>query len=224
VAAGECDLTLTNTYYLGGMIHSSEPADQEAAAQVAVFWPDAKPPAFTSTSAARASLAHARHRDHAIKLLEFLASDAAQRWYAETNHEYPVNPAIPPSATLKAWGEFKADTLNVRPTGRTEPCRCQVDGPGRVEIARPPHSDPLPPVGRAVGAKQWSIGVLAMRCDRWTVLVVGLAALLALPVLTVFVTALQPAGAVWRHLADTVLADYVLNSVALMIGSGREPC
>ncbi|MCC6135462.1 MAG: iron ABC transporter permease [Candidatus Contendobacter sp.] len=59
-----------------------------------------------------------------------------------------------------------------------------------------------------------------MRCDRWTVLVVGLAALLALPVLTVFVTALQPAGAVWRHLADTVLADYVLNSVALMIGVG----
>ncbi len=56
--------------------------------------------------------------------------------------------------------------------------------------------------------------------DRWTMLVVGLAVLLAVPVLTVFLTALQPPGEVWRHLANTVLADYVLNSVTLMIGVG----
>lgn len=58
------------------------------------------------------------------------------------------------------------------------------------------------------------------RTDRWTWLVVGAALLLALPVLTVFVTALQPAGPVWRHLADTVLADYVRDSVLLMLGVG----
>ena len=56
--------------------------------------------------------------------------------------------------------------------------------------------------------------------DRWVLLVVGVSLLLALPVLTVFVTALQPAGAVWRHLADTVLADYVRNSLLLMLGVG----
>jgi iron(III) transport system permease protein len=50
--------------------------------------------------------------------------------------------------------------------------------------------------------------------------VVGVAVLLALPVLTVFVTALQPAGAVWRHLVDTVLADYLANSLLLMLGVG----
>ncbi|MFZ1830749.1 MAG: iron ABC transporter permease, partial [Candidatus Competibacteraceae bacterium] len=49
---------------------------------------------------------------------------------------------------------------------------------------------------------------------------VGLAVLLALPVLTVFLTALQPPSEVWRHLANTVLPDYVLNSVMLMIGVG----
>ena len=73
-----------------------------------------------------------------------------------------------------------------------------------------PHPQPL---------SRWERGVWA-RADRWTVLVVGTAVLLALPVLTVFFTALQPAGPVWRHLADTVLADYVLNSVALMLGVG----
>ncbi len=56
--------------------------------------------------------------------------------------------------------------------------------------------------------------------DYGSLLVVGAAFCLALPVLTVLLTALQPAGAVWRHLAETVLADYVINSLLLMIGVG----
>jgi len=86
-----------------------------------------------------------------------------------------------------------------------------------VEITStsPPTPPPHPFSQRARGV--WAS---VRRIDHWTVLVVGLAGLLALPVFTVFLTALQPAGEVWRHLADTVLADYVLNSVALMIGVG----
>jgi len=67
-------------------------------------------------------------------------------------------------------------------------------------------------IGRA--RKRW-IGL-----DRWSSLVVGVALLLALPVLAVLVTALRPASAIWRHLADTVLADYVLDSLVLMFGVG----
>ena len=117
VAAGECDVTLANTYYLGGMVRSSETAEQQAAAQVAVFWPDAQTTGVHVNVSGAGVTAHARQRDHAVRLLEFLASDKAQRWYAEVNSEYPVNPAIPPSATLKSWGEFKADTLNVAKLG-----------------------------------------------------------------------------------------------------------
>lgn len=117
VAAGECDLTLANTYYLGGMVTSSDKTEQEAAAQVAVFWPDAKTTGVHVNVSGAGVTAHAKNRDHALKLLEFLASDQAQRWYADVNNEYPVNPSIPPSATLQAWGEFKADTLNVAKLG-----------------------------------------------------------------------------------------------------------
>ncbi|WP_420887086.1 ABC transporter permease [Candidatus Competibacter phosphatis] len=81
----------------------------------------------------------------------------------------------------------------------------EVD-PART-LSRP---DPPSRKGRRFGA----------RADRWTLWVVGVAVLLALPVLTVFVTALQPAGAVWRHLVDTVLADYLANSLLLMLGVG----
>jgi iron(III) transport system permease protein len=61
---------------------------------------------------------------------------------------------------------------------------------------------------------------MGRRLDPWTLLVIGAALLLALPVLTVFVTALHSSGAVWRHLADTVLSDYIVHSVLLMLGVG----
>jgi iron(III) transport system substrate-binding protein len=117
VAAGECDLTLANTYYLGGMMTSSDQAEQAAAAQVAVFWPNAKTTGVHVNISGAGVTTHAKNRDNAVKLLEFLAADKAQRWYADVNNEYPVNPEIPPSATLAAWGEFKADTLNVAKLG-----------------------------------------------------------------------------------------------------------
>lgn len=126
VAAGECDVALANTYYLGGMSNSSDDAEKQAAAKVAVFWPDAKTTGVHVNVSGAGVTAHARNRDHAIKLLEFMAGDAAQRWYAETNNEYPVNPAIPPSATLKAWGEFKADTVNVAKLGELNAAAVQV--------------------------------------------------------------------------------------------------
>ena len=117
VAAGECDVTLANTYYLGGMLSSADAVEREAATKVAVFWPDAQTTGVHVNVSGAGVTAHARNRDQAVKLLEFLASDQAQRWYAETNNEYPVNPAIPPSVTLQSWGTFKADTLNVAKLG-----------------------------------------------------------------------------------------------------------
>ncbi len=126
VAAGECDVTLANTYYLGGMVNSSDEAEKQAAAKVAVFWPDAKTTGVHVNVSGAGVTAHARNRDNAVKLLEFLAGDSAQRWYAETNNEYPVNPAIPPSAVLKSWGEFKADTLNVAKLGELNAAAVQL--------------------------------------------------------------------------------------------------
>ncbi|MBK7983273.1 MAG: Fe(3+) ABC transporter substrate-binding protein [Candidatus Competibacteraceae bacterium] len=121
VAAGECDVTLANTYYLGGMVNSSDESEKQAAAKVAVFWPDAKTTGVHVNVSGAGVTAHARNRANAIQLLEFMAAEAAQRWYAETNNEYPVNPAIAPSATLQSWGEFKADTLNVAKLGELNP-------------------------------------------------------------------------------------------------------
>ena len=60
---------------------------------------------------------HAPNRANAVRLLEFLSGEEAQGLYAEANHEYPVNPAVPWSETLQSWGDFRADTLDLTRLG-----------------------------------------------------------------------------------------------------------
>ena len=60
----------------------------------------------------------AKNRGNAVRLLEFMVTDDSQRWYAEKNFEYPVKPDIAISETLKNWGEFTADDLELSQLGK----------------------------------------------------------------------------------------------------------
>lgn len=118
VAAGQCKLALVNTYYLAGMLESNIAAEVKAASKVALFWPNqAGRGAHVNISGAGVTRS-AKHRDAAIRLLEFLVSDAAQQWYSKTNHEYPIRAGVSISDTLKRWGEFTADELNLTLLGK----------------------------------------------------------------------------------------------------------
>jgi len=118
VAAGQCDVAVANTYYLGTMLTSSDPAQREAAAKVTVFWPNQGGRGVHVNVSGAGVTRYARNRDHAIKLLEFLTTDEAQHWYAEANSEYPVVPGVALTGTLEVWGRFQADTLNLAELGR----------------------------------------------------------------------------------------------------------
>jgi len=118
VAVGECDIALVNTYYLGGMLHSDVNDEKQAAEKVAMFWPNqGDRGAHFNISGAGLTRA-AKNRDAAIQLLEFLASDEAQAWYAEKNFEYPVKPGIAVSDTLQQWGRYIADDINLDQLGQ----------------------------------------------------------------------------------------------------------
>ncbi len=118
VAAGQCDVAIVNTYYLGGMLSSSKADERAAAEKVAVFWPNQNDRGSHVNVSGAGVTAHARHRDNAIKLLEHLVSPQVQSWYARVNHEYPVVDGVDSSELLKSWGEFKADTINLTELGR----------------------------------------------------------------------------------------------------------
>lgn len=112
-AAGQCKLAIANTYYLAGMLNSDDAAEREAAAKMGVFWPNQADRGTHVNISGAAVTKAAKNRDNAIKLMEFLTSDEAQRWYAEVNGEYPVVAGVVSSDLLQQWGEFKADPLNM---------------------------------------------------------------------------------------------------------------
>jgi iron(III) transport system substrate-binding protein len=117
LAAGQCDITLVNNYYLGKMLTSKDQNEVAAAKKVKIFWPNQEDRgAHVNISGAGIS-SSSKNKAEAVKLLEFLVSEEAQQWYAEKNLEYPIKPGIQPSKTLQSWGEFKADALNLNKLG-----------------------------------------------------------------------------------------------------------
>ena len=121
VAAGQCDIALVNTYYLAGMLASSQESEVNAAMAVDVFWPnqpDTKAPRGAHMNISGAAITKpARNKAEAVRLLEFMLSDAAQRWYADRNFEYPVKTGIKANTSLMRWGDFKPDDLNLSKLG-----------------------------------------------------------------------------------------------------------
>lgn len=116
VASGICDIAIANTYYFGGMMQSTDATNLDTVSKVAIAWPNAEHGVHVNVSGI-GLLRHARNVDHAVKLMDFLASVEAQTWYAEVNSEYPANPNAPWSETLRAWGDFIADDLPMSELG-----------------------------------------------------------------------------------------------------------
>lgn len=113
VAAGQCDVAISNTYYLGGMLTSTQTEEKEIASKIGVVWPNQKGRGTHVNVSGAGVTKSAKNKDNAIKLLEFLSSKDAQTWYAEVNQEYPVVAGTPVSKTLQGFGKFKADKLKL---------------------------------------------------------------------------------------------------------------
>jgi len=113
IFAGEGDVTLINTYYLGNMLESGDPEEVKAANGVGVFFPNQESTGAHINVSGAGVAKYAPNKENAIRFIEFLVSEEAQKIFALSNHEYPVNENVPMSETLKSWGEFKEDTLNL---------------------------------------------------------------------------------------------------------------
>lgn len=113
VAAGAGDVAISNTYYVARLAASQDPEERRVYERIGVVFPNqADRGAHINVSGAGVTR-HAPNRANAVRLLEFLVSDEAQRLYAEGNQEYAVKPGVAASATLRSWGEFREDTLSL---------------------------------------------------------------------------------------------------------------
>ena len=118
VAAGQCDVAIVNSYYLGAMISSSDKNQQNAARKVALFWPNQEDRGTHINISGVGLSRAAKNIDSAKQLIRFLVSDESQQWYANRNNEFPVRDTVQVSSILDSWGPFKPDTINVTELGR----------------------------------------------------------------------------------------------------------
>ena len=122
VAAGECAIALSNTYYYVRLLRSTKPEEKEWAAKTGVVWPDQSSYGTHINIAGAGVLKNAPHRENAIKFLEYLASDPAQAYFANGNNEWPaVKGAVAKNAELESLGTFNADTLPIATLGKNTP-------------------------------------------------------------------------------------------------------
>ena len=122
VAAGECGVTLANTYYFARIMASPDPADQAVVGKLGVVFPNQDGRGAHVNISGAGVLKHAPNRDAAVKFLEYLTSEQAQRYFALDNHEYPAAVGLDIKDTaLDRLGPFKAAPVDVPALGQNQP-------------------------------------------------------------------------------------------------------
>jgi iron(III) transport system substrate-binding protein len=111
IAAGQCDVGITNTYYLARILA------KDAAFPVAAFWANQQTTGTHVNVSGAGVTAHSKNRAEAVKLIEFLTSPEAQQMFADSNFEFPANPQAAVNPVLGKWGPFKQDDTNVAAAG-----------------------------------------------------------------------------------------------------------
>ena len=114
VAAGECGVALSNSYYVARLMRSTKPEDVKDMAALTVVWPNQKSWGTHVNVSGAGVMKTAPNKANAVKFLEYLASDAAQVYFADGNNEWPVvKTAAVKNPALDKLGPFKADELPV---------------------------------------------------------------------------------------------------------------
>jgi iron(III) transport system substrate-binding protein len=117
VASGECGVALSNSYYVARLLRSSKPDDRAVMEKVGVVFPNQSSWGTHVNIAGGAVARNAKNRDAAVAFLEYLASDSAQRYFADGNNEYPIVPSVPVNPVLGSLGRFKAETVPIAQVG-----------------------------------------------------------------------------------------------------------
>jgi len=113
---------LSNSYYYVRLMRSDKADDRKIIEQVGLIWPNQKSFGTHMNISGAGVIKSAPHKDAAVRFLEYLASDAAQAYFANGNNEWPVVTSAPlGNPALAALGKFKMDNLNIGALGRNQP-------------------------------------------------------------------------------------------------------
>lgn len=117
VVAGEGDLAIVNSYYIGKMLNSPDPEEVKAAKQIGLFFPNQKDRGTHINVSGAGVAKYAPNKENAIRFIEYLISEEAQQIFTEANYEYPILKSVTPVKDIKDWGDFKEDNLELNKLG-----------------------------------------------------------------------------------------------------------
>ncbi|MBU2936919.1 MULTISPECIES: Fe(3+) ABC transporter substrate-binding protein [Pacificibacter] len=109
--AGECDISIGNTYYMGQML--ADPEQKEWADAVRLEFPVFEGGGTHVNISGVALTKASKNIEEATQFIEYLTSPEAQEIYAEANSEYPIAPGSKPTDLVASWGSFEPDDLNL---------------------------------------------------------------------------------------------------------------
>ena len=119
IAAGQGDVAIVNSYYIGLLLSSQNEEELNAGKSVSVFFPNQgenQRGAHINVSGI-ALTKNSKNKENAIKLIKYLQTDEAQKTYVNNTYEYSVNPLISPNEIVRGWGDFKMDDLDLNLLG-----------------------------------------------------------------------------------------------------------
>ncbi len=123
VAAGECGMALTNTYYLARLMRSTNPADKAVTEKIGVVFPNQSSWGTHVNIAGGAVAKNAKNVDNAVKFLEYLASPSAQNHFANGNNEWPAAKGVSfdnPALKAMTGGSFKSELIPISAVGMNQ--------------------------------------------------------------------------------------------------------
>jgi iron(III) transport system substrate-binding protein len=112
IAAGQGDVGIVNTYYVGRLLK------KKPNLPLTIFWPNQNANGVHVNVSGGGVVVHSQHKEAAMKLLEWLSSEQAQNLYADINLEYPANPRVSPDPVVAAWGKFQQNPINLENAGK----------------------------------------------------------------------------------------------------------
>jgi iron(III) transport system substrate-binding protein len=122
--AGECDIAIGNTYYMGQMVN--DPEQKQWADAIRIDFPVFEGDGTHLNISGVAMTKSAPNKDAALKFMEWLSGDHAQKIYAETNYEFPVKAGVPRSELVESWGSFTGDSLDLTDVAKARPTALRI--------------------------------------------------------------------------------------------------
>ena len=119
IYSGLGDVAIVNSYYIGLLLSSEKDEERKAGEAVSVFFPNqGENQTGTHINVSGMGITkNAPNPENAIKLINYLLSEEAQKTYVRNSYEYSVNKNVEPSEIVQKWGDFRIDSLDLNNLG-----------------------------------------------------------------------------------------------------------